>query len=169
MERSRLLAALAMVAAIPLAIATAQPAPASKEIWVPKKPKPVVEAAPAAAAPGAAPGAPATAAAGTPSGDPTAATGPAPIVPKPAPATPPPERPKPTPGVVVGVLPSEPIAAGKTILWTAAFQSAWDSLADQSSGDPKVELSDPAKPEMVKAMNDGRFPPEWADGIAVVV
>src|SRR5438105_2942033 len=121
MERSRLLSAIAMIAAIPLAILTSEAAPASKEIWVPKKPKPVVEGT--ATGPEAAnPASSASPASPTVSAGPD--TGPT-IVPKPAPPKPPPETPKPTPAVVVGATSNEPIVEGKTVLWTAAFQTAW--------------------------------------------
>ncbi len=68
--------------------------------------------------------------------------------------------PRETPNVLVAMHLDEPIVDGKTIVWTAAFQAAWDALGDTVKAEwrlPSFDLGPPAKPEDVKALNDGRL------------
>jgi len=72
-----------------------------------------------------------------------------------------PERPEafgpPTADVHVALHLDEPLAAGQTVVWTAAFQAAWDRMADTLGMPEGIELAAPADPEAVRALNSGRL------------
>lgn len=69
----------------------------------------------------------------------------------------------PTPNVYVALHLAEPLAADRTVVWTVAFQAAWDRLADTLGLKDGIRLEPPARPEAVRALNAGRLPPGIVD------
>ena len=64
---------------------------------------------------------------------------------------------KPTPNVRVALHLDEPIVAGKTVVWTVAFQAAWDALGEALGAKDEIPLGPPADPEDVRRLNEGRL------------
>src|SRR5262245_60891710 len=75
-----------------------------------------------------------------------------------------------TPGVRVALHLDEPIEPGKSVVWTAAFQAAWDRMRESS---PKfrdgISLGPPASPEAVRALNTARLAPGVVEPDAMTI
>jgi hypothetical protein len=67
---------------------------------------------------------------------------------------------RPTPNVLVAMHLQERIPTDRTIVWTAAFQAAWDALTEEVRAKWHVaalDLGPPAPPEAVRALAAGRL------------
>jgi len=69
----------------------------------------------------------------------------------------------PTPNVLVALHLDEPLAADRTVVWTAAFQAAWDRLGDALGSPGTISLAAPAHPDAVEALNAGRLAADALD------
>jgi len=63
----------------------------------------------------------------------------------------------------------EAIVPGQTIVWTAAFQAAWDALGDRLGGNGGIPLGSPVPPEDVRVLNLGRLAPGTIDSSLLTV
>jgi hypothetical protein len=76
-------------------------------------------------------------------------------------APPPPDR------TDVLLTPDEPLRDGRSAVWCATAQLAWDGLAGALGKDGRLELTPPADPALVEALNRGAFPRDAIDAKAV--
>lgn len=70
--------------------------------------------------------------------------------------------PRATPNVLVAMHLEEPLDPNRTVVWTVAFQAAWDALTDAVRTEwrlPEFDLGPPAKSEDVRVLNAGRLRP----------
>lgn len=65
----------------------------------------------------------------------------------------------PNPNVYIALHLEEPLAPNRTVVWTAAFQAAWDQLADVLKMPDGLALAAPAQMKAVRALNAGRLAP----------
>lgn len=65
----------------------------------------------------------------------------------------------PTPRVRVALHLEEPVPTDTCVVWTAAFQSAWDRMADLLDMPAGIDVGPPADPLALRTLNAGRVPP----------